>query len=60
VAQATDEQLFAAREPLWDEDLSEDAIAHYACHLGQIVLLAKHLQHSQWRSLSVPRGKPAN
>jgi hypothetical protein len=34
-------------------------MAHYACHVGQIVLLAKHYQHVQWRSLSVPRGKSA-
>ena len=32
-------------------------IAHYACHAGQIVLLAKHYRHSQWRSLSIPRRK---
>jgi hypothetical protein len=35
-------------------------IAHYSYHVGQIVLLAKHYQHSQWRSLSVPRGKSAD
>jgi hypothetical protein len=27
--------------------------------VGQIVFLAKHLQSSQWKSLSVPRGKSA-
>jgi uncharacterized damage-inducible protein DinB len=32
-------------------------IAHYSYHVGQIVLLAKHYQHSQWRSLSVPRAR---
>jgi hypothetical protein len=32
-------------------------IAHYAAHIGQIVLLAKHLRSSQWKSLSIPRGK---
>ena len=32
-------------------------IAHYAYHCGQIVLLAKHFQHSQWASLTVPKGK---
>ena len=32
-------------------------IAHYAYHCGQIVLLAKHLNHAGWKSLSVPRGK---
>ncbi|MHB8390951.1 MAG: DUF1572 family protein [Acidobacteriaceae bacterium] len=32
-------------------------IAHYSYHCGQIVLLAKHFQHAQWKSLSVPKGK---
>lgn len=32
-------------------------VAHYAYHCGQIVLLAKHLNHSGWTSLTVPRGK---
>jgi Protein of unknown function (DUF1572) len=33
------------------------ALAHYAQHIGQIVFLAKHLRSSEWRSLSIPRGK---
>ena len=33
------------------------ALGHYAQHVGQIVLLAKHLRSSQWRTLSIPRGK---
>ena len=32
-------------------------IAHYAGHVGQIVLLAKHLRSSEWKTLSIPRGK---
>lgn len=32
-------------------------IAHYAQHAGQIVFLAKHLRSSEWKTLSVPRGK---
>ena len=32
-------------------------IAHYAYHTGQIVFLAKHIRSSNWKSLSVPRGK---
>jgi hypothetical protein len=67
--------VFQALEPLSDADLSRTVtirgeahsvmqavnrqMAHYACHIGQIVLLAKHFQHAQWRSLSVPRGKSA-
>ncbi len=33
------------------------ALAHYAQHTGQIVFLAKHLRSSQWKTLSIPRGK---
>ncbi|MGA3212727.1 MAG: DUF1572 family protein, partial [Terriglobales bacterium] len=32
-------------------------IAHYAQHLGQMVFLAKHFRSSEWKSLSIPRGK---
>jgi hypothetical protein len=32
-------------------------LAHYAYHTGQIVFLAKQLQHREWKSLSVPRGQ---
>jgi len=32
-------------------------IAHYAQHTGQIVFLAKHLCGSEWKTLSIPRGK---
>ena len=35
-------------------------IAHYSYHCGQIVLLAKHFQHDNWQSLSVPRGRSEN
>jgi hypothetical protein len=30
---------------------------HYAAHVGQIVLLAKHYAGPRWRTLSIPRGK---
>jgi uncharacterized damage-inducible protein DinB len=65
--------VFAALGPLTDEDLDRTVvirgephsvtqainrqIAHYAYHCGQIVFLAKHLQATQWKSLTVPRGK---
>ncbi len=60
-------QLFAAVEPLSDDDLARTVeirgephsvmqainrqIAHYAYHVGQIVLLAKHFHHS---GLAIP------
>jgi hypothetical protein len=65
--------MFAALEPLTDADMKRTVTirgeahsvvqainrqtAHYAYHCGQIVFLAKHLQHSNWKSLSVPRGQ---
>lgn len=65
--------LFHALEPLADTDLSRTVtirgeahsvtqainrqVAHLSYHCGQIVLLAKHFQSSNWKSLSVPRGK---
>ena len=64
--------VFAALEPLTDADLAcqvsirgephsvmqavNRQLVHYACHIGQIVFLAKHFRSSQWRSLSIPRG----
>jgi hypothetical protein len=34
-------------------------VAHYAHHIGQIILLAKHFAHDRWNSLSVPRNRSA-
>ena len=34
-------------------------VAHYAYHVGQIVFVAKHLRSSEWKSLSIPRGRSA-
>jgi hypothetical protein len=31
--------------------------SHYAAHVGQIVLLAKHYAGADWKTLSIPRGK---
>lgn len=69
-------RVFDALEPLKEPDLSRTItirgephsvmqainrqIAHYACHCGQIVFLAKHLQHEHWKSLSVPRNRSAD
>lgn len=34
-------------------------LTHYAYHIGQIVFLAKHLVGTNWKSMSIPRGKSA-
>ncbi len=68
--------VFGALEPLSEADLARSVtirgephsvmqainrqIAHYACHCGQIIFLAKHLQHENWKSLTVPRKASAD
>jgi hypothetical protein len=68
--------LFTAIEPLSQVDMDRTItirgeahsvmqainrqIGHYSYHCGQIVFLAKHLQHDQWKALSIPRGKSAD
>ena len=66
-------RVFAAIEALKPEDVMRTVtirgephtvlqainrqIAHYAQHTGQIVFLAKHFRSSEWKTLSIPRGK---
>lgn len=67
------QRLFDAVESLTAEELAETVfirgephsvmetigrqLTHYAYHVGQIVLLAKHFRASDWQSLSIPRGQ---
>lgn len=66
-------RCFAAIEPLTTGDLGRTVtvrgephtvleainrqMTHYAQHVGQILLLAKHFAGPGWKSLSIPRGK---
>ena len=68
-------RLFAALEAVGPDDLLRDVyirgerlsviqalnrqLTHHAYHVGQIVFLAKHLQHETWTSLSMPRKRPS-
>ena len=65
--------VFATVEPLTADDLEKkitirgqehsvmEAISrqmtHYAEHVGQIILLAKHFRGAEWKSLSIPKGQ---
>jgi len=67
--------VFNAIDPLTDADLGRTItirgeshsvmqainrqLAHYAHHVGQIVMLAKHFASDHWQSLSVPRNQSA-
>jgi hypothetical protein len=63
--------VFGAVEPLSDADLARTVtirgeahsvmqainrqVAHYANHVGQIVMLAKHFAGPRWTSLTIPK-----
>ena len=67
-------RLFKTLESLTEEDLLKEVkirkephtvvqainrqLTHYAYHIGQIVYISKHLESSNWKSLSIPRKKP--
>lgn len=67
--------LFDSVEPLTVEDFARTVtirgephsvpeainrqLSHYASHIGQIVLLAKHYRSAEWKTLSVPRNRSA-
>lgn len=66
-------RLFKTIDSLNDEDLLKEVkirnephsvmqainrqLTHYGYHIGQIVYIAKHLENSNWKSLSIPRRK---
>ena len=65
--------VFQAITPLTPEDLNRKVfiagrehsvmqaitrqLLHYAGHVNQIVLLAKHFRGAEWKSLSIPKGQ---
>jgi hypothetical protein len=65
--------VFAALESMSDADMTKTVkiraephsvmqainrqMAHYAYHIGQIVFLSKHFGASDWKSLTIPRGR---
>jgi len=65
--------VFGAVTPLKSDDLARKVfiagrehtvmqaitrqLLHYAGHVNQIVLLAKHFRGSEWKSLSIPKGQ---
>jgi len=65
--------VFSALEPLGEAEMTKTVtirgeehsvmqainrqIAHYAYHVGQIVLLAKHFAGANWKALTIPKNK---
>ena len=65
--------VFIAVEPLQPQDLARSVnirgqahtvveainrqLTHYASHIGQIILLAKHFRADAWQTLSIPRNR---
>jgi len=64
VLEALDADDLGRRVTLRGEEMAaleaiDRALVHYSYHVGQIVLLAKHLRREEWRSLSIPRRRQA-
>ena len=71
--EASWQSLFDAIDPLTADDFSKTItirgephsiveainrqLTHYAYHIGQIVLLAKHFRSAEWKTLSVPKNR---
>ncbi len=34
-------------------------LTHYAYHIGQVILLAKHFRSTEWKTLSIPKNRSA-
>jgi hypothetical protein len=49
--------VFIRAEPHTVTRAALRSLAHTASHVGQIVLLAKHVSSERWHSLSIPRGQ---
>jgi len=49
--------IYIRQEPHTVVQALNRALTHYAYHLGQITFLAKHFRSTEWKTLSVPRGK---
>ncbi len=47
-------------EPLSVYDAILRQLAHYPYHVGQIVYLGRLVKNTQWKSLSIPKGKSAD
>lgn len=49
--------IYIRQEPHTVVQALNRALTHYAFHLGQVIFLAKHLRSTEWKTLTVPRGK---
>lgn len=48
--------VFVRGEPMSVIEAFHRQIAHYGYHVGQMVLLAKHIRGDRWRTLTIPLG----
>lgn len=52
--------IYIRNEPHSITDAIQRQIAHYAYHVGQIVFLGKLLVDTNWKSLTIPKGKSSD
>jgi len=49
--------IYIRKEPLTVIDAIHRQLTHYACHVGQIMYIAKMQKGAEWQSLSIPKNK---
>lgn len=49
--------VYIRKEPHLVLEAINRQLTHYAYHVGQIILLARHFAGNDWKSLSIPKGK---
>lgn len=49
--------VYIRKEPFLVSEALNRSVTHLAYHVGQIVMLAKHFQGPNWKSLSIPKGR---
>ena len=51
--------VYIRKEAFLVSEALNRSVTHLAYHVGQIVMLAKHFQGPNWKSLSIPKGRSA-
>ncbi|HEX4348134.1 MAG TPA: DUF1572 family protein [Vicinamibacterales bacterium] len=54
-----DRTVYIRKEAFLVSEALNRSVTHLAYHVGQIVMLAKHFQGPNWKSLSIPKGRSA-
>jgi hypothetical protein len=58
-AESLSKKILIRNEPHTVMEAINRQLTHYAYHVGQIIFISKMVCDSDWKSLSIPKGKSA-